>query len=65
VEAVHDADDWMRCRRRSRSSSAVPETVYRQMIDPVRKTQVGNLLIQVHLGSMRDGLAPIEEFPSR
>jgi hypothetical protein len=31
--------------------------VYRQISDLVRETQVGNLLIQFHLGNMRDDLA--------
>jgi alkanesulfonate monooxygenase SsuD/methylene tetrahydromethanopterin reductase-like flavin-dependent oxidoreductase (luciferase family) len=34
-----------------------PDTVYRQIIELVRETQVGNLLIQFHLGNMRDDLA--------
>ena len=34
-----------------------PDTVYRQIIDLVRETQVGNLLIQFHMGNMRDDLA--------
>ena len=38
-------------------ASSSPETVYRQIIDLVRETQVGNLLIQFHLGNMRDDLA--------
>ncbi len=31
--------------------------VYRQIMDLVRETQVGNLLIQFHMGNMRDDLA--------
>ena len=34
-----------------------PDTIYRQIIDLVRETEVGNLLIQFHMGNMRDDLA--------
>jgi alkanesulfonate monooxygenase SsuD/methylene tetrahydromethanopterin reductase-like flavin-dependent oxidoreductase (luciferase family) len=34
-----------------------PDTVYRQIMDLIREAQIGNLLIQFHLGNMRDELA--------
>ena len=39
-----------------RSSSAVPETVYRRIIDIVEHAKVGHLFIQFHMGNMADAL---------
>ena len=52
-----DADDWDALQKAQSIIVGGPETVYRQIIDLVRETQVGNLLIQFHLGNMRDDLA--------
>jgi alkanesulfonate monooxygenase SsuD/methylene tetrahydromethanopterin reductase-like flavin-dependent oxidoreductase (luciferase family) len=49
------------CRRLGQKAQSIilgsPETVYRQIMDIIRETQVGNLLIQFHMGNMRDDLA--------
>src|SRR5262249_10157799 len=52
-----DADDWEALQKAQSIIVGSPETVYRQIMDLVRETQVGNLLIQFHMGNMRDDLA--------
>ena len=52
-----DADDWDELQKAQSIIVGGPETVYRQIMDLVRETEVGNLLIQFHLGNMRDDLA--------
>jgi alkanesulfonate monooxygenase SsuD/methylene tetrahydromethanopterin reductase-like flavin-dependent oxidoreductase (luciferase family) len=52
-----DADDWEALQKAQSIVVGSPETVYRQIMDFIRETQVGNLLIQFHLGNMRDDLA--------
>ena len=52
-----DVDDWEALQKAQSIIVGSPETVYRQIIDLIRETQVGNLLIQFHLGNMRDDLA--------
>ena len=52
-----DADDWDALQKAQSIIVGSPDTVYRQIIDLVRETQVGNLLIQFHMGNMRDDLA--------
>lgn len=52
-----DADDWDALQKAQSIIVGSPETVYRQITDLVRETQVGNLLIQFHMGNMRDDLA--------
>jgi alkanesulfonate monooxygenase SsuD/methylene tetrahydromethanopterin reductase-like flavin-dependent oxidoreductase (luciferase family) len=52
-----DADDWDALNKAQSIIVGSPDTVYRQIINLVRETQVGNLLIQFHMGSMRDDLA--------
>ena len=52
-----DVDDWDALQKAQSIIVGSPDTVYRQIIDLVRETQVGNLLIQFHLGNMRDDLA--------
>jgi alkanesulfonate monooxygenase SsuD/methylene tetrahydromethanopterin reductase-like flavin-dependent oxidoreductase (luciferase family) len=52
-----DADDFDALLKAQSILIGSPDTVYRQIIDLVRETQVGNLLIQIHMGNMRDDLA--------
>ena len=52
-----DADDWEALTKAQSIIVGSPDTVYRQIIDLVRETEVGNLLIQFHMGNMRDDLA--------
>ncbi len=52
-----DADDWAALQKAQSIIVGSPETVYRQIIDLIRETQVGNLLIQFHFGNMRDDIA--------
>ena len=52
-----DADDWDALIKAQSIIVGSPDTVYRQIIDLVRETEVGNLLIQFHMGNMRDDLA--------
>jgi alkanesulfonate monooxygenase SsuD/methylene tetrahydromethanopterin reductase-like flavin-dependent oxidoreductase (luciferase family) len=52
-----DADDWDALSKAQSIIVGSPDTVYRQVIDLIRETQVGNLLIQFHMGNMRDDLA--------
>ena len=52
-----DADDWDGLIKSQSIIVGSPDTVYRQIIDLVRETEVGNLLIQFHMGNMRDDLA--------
>jgi alkanesulfonate monooxygenase SsuD/methylene tetrahydromethanopterin reductase-like flavin-dependent oxidoreductase (luciferase family) len=51
-----DADDWDALNKAQSIIVGSPETVYRQIIDLISETEVGNLLIQFHLGNMRDDL---------
>jgi alkanesulfonate monooxygenase SsuD/methylene tetrahydromethanopterin reductase-like flavin-dependent oxidoreductase (luciferase family) len=52
-----DVDDWDALTKAQSILVGSPDTVYRQIIDLVRETEVGNLLIQFHMGNMRDDLA--------
>jgi alkanesulfonate monooxygenase SsuD/methylene tetrahydromethanopterin reductase-like flavin-dependent oxidoreductase (luciferase family) len=52
-----DAQDWDALKKAQSIILGSPETVYRQIMDIIRETQVGNLLIQFHMGNMRDDLA--------
>ena len=52
-----DADDWDALNKAQSIIVGSPDTVYRHISELVRETQVGNLLIQFHMGSMRDDLA--------
>jgi alkanesulfonate monooxygenase SsuD/methylene tetrahydromethanopterin reductase-like flavin-dependent oxidoreductase (luciferase family) len=52
-----DADDWNALTKAQSILVGSPDTIYRQIIDLIRETQVGNLLIQFHMGNMRDDLA--------
>lgn len=52
-----DVDDWDALIKAQSIVVGSPETVYRQVIDLIRETEVGNLLIQFHMGNMRDDLA--------
>ncbi len=52
-----DADDWDALIKAQSIIVGSPDTVYRQISELVRETQVGNLLIQFHMGNMRDDLA--------
>ena len=52
-----DADDWDALNKAQSIIVGSPETVYRQIVDLIRETEVGNLLIQFHMGNMRDDLA--------
>ena len=52
-----DADDWAALQKAQSIIVGSSETVYRQIIDLIRETQVGNLLIQFHFGNMRDDIA--------
>ena len=52
-----DVQDWDALKKAQSIILGSPETVYRQIMDIIRETQVGNLLIQFHMGNMRDDLA--------
>jgi alkanesulfonate monooxygenase SsuD/methylene tetrahydromethanopterin reductase-like flavin-dependent oxidoreductase (luciferase family) len=52
-----DVEDWEALQKAQSIIVGSPETVYRQIMDFIRVTQVGNLLIQFHMGNMRDDLA--------
>ena len=52
-----DTQDWDTLKKAQSIILGSPETVYRQIMDIIRETQVGNLLIQFHMGNMRDDLA--------
>jgi alkanesulfonate monooxygenase SsuD/methylene tetrahydromethanopterin reductase-like flavin-dependent oxidoreductase (luciferase family) len=52
-----DVDDWDALQKAQSIIVGSPDTVYRQIMDLVREAEVGNLLIQFHLGNMRDDLA--------
>lgn len=52
-----DVEDWEALQKAQSIFVGSPETVYRQMSALVRESKVGNLLIQFHLGNMRDDLA--------
>ena len=52
-----DVADWEALQKAQSIIVGSPDTVYRQIMDLIREAQVGNLLIQFHLGNMRDDLA--------
>jgi alkanesulfonate monooxygenase SsuD/methylene tetrahydromethanopterin reductase-like flavin-dependent oxidoreductase (luciferase family) len=52
-----DVDDWDALQKAQSIIVGSPDTVYRQIMDLIREAAVGNLLIQFHLGNMRDDLA--------
>jgi alkanesulfonate monooxygenase SsuD/methylene tetrahydromethanopterin reductase-like flavin-dependent oxidoreductase (luciferase family) len=51
-----DVDDWDALIKAQSIVVGSPDAVYRQVIDLIRETEVGNLLIQFHMGNMRDDL---------
>jgi alkanesulfonate monooxygenase SsuD/methylene tetrahydromethanopterin reductase-like flavin-dependent oxidoreductase (luciferase family) len=52
-----DVEDWDALQKAQSIIVGSPDTVYRQIMDLIREAQIGNLLIQFHLGNMRDELA--------
>jgi alkanesulfonate monooxygenase SsuD/methylene tetrahydromethanopterin reductase-like flavin-dependent oxidoreductase (luciferase family) len=52
-----DVDDFDALLKAQSILIGSPDTVYRQISELIRETQVGNLLIQFHMGNMRDDLA--------
>ncbi len=52
-----DANDWDELDKAQSIVVGSPETVHRKILDLIEKSQVGNLLIQFHLGNMSSELA--------
>jgi alkanesulfonate monooxygenase SsuD/methylene tetrahydromethanopterin reductase-like flavin-dependent oxidoreductase (luciferase family) len=52
-----DVEDWNALIKAQSILIGSPDTIYRQVMDLIRETEVGNLLIQFHMGNMRDDLA--------
>jgi alkanesulfonate monooxygenase SsuD/methylene tetrahydromethanopterin reductase-like flavin-dependent oxidoreductase (luciferase family) len=52
-----DAEDWADLQRSASIIVGSPDTVYRRMMEILEHAPVGNLLIQFHMGNMRDDLA--------
>ncbi len=52
-----DVEDWAALQKAQSIVVGSPETVYRQIIDLIAEARAGNLLIQFHMGNMRDDLA--------
>ena len=52
-----DVNDWDELEKAQSIVVGSPETVHRKILDLIEKSQVGNLLIQFHLGNMPGELA--------
>ena len=52
-----DVQDWDELDKAQSIVVGSPETVHRKILDIIEKSQVGNLLIQFHLGNMPSELA--------
>jgi alkanesulfonate monooxygenase SsuD/methylene tetrahydromethanopterin reductase-like flavin-dependent oxidoreductase (luciferase family) len=57
AKLLGDAENWDELQASQSIVVGSPETVYRRIIELVEHSKVGHLLIQFHLGNMKDELA--------